>query len=324
MELFDYADLRLGTAASSTCPCTTNYEISNLLKKRSHTAGDQQLPLLLGMQHLGGSSGGFMAESFVRPPVDIVFTLPYQVSLASIVINPCIRRGHAKVANVFTMGVNRDRWEFAGKLVWESNAEGMHQQQQRYGLHNGDVTPEMLSQAMKTADRNHCSRSTRWSVMRAPSANALHFIKQIKITIVAMHEVHAVGVGGIEIWAQPSQRLPGDQKVRAWMEAYQAIAQPVADASGQPLPHIMARHGTSSISAFDCPQEFIDTITQNIMTDPVVLPSGARCDRSTIARHLDSHRTDPFTGLPLDQSQIEPDLALKLRIQSWVDNSYKK
>ncbi|KAJ2857501.1 RING finger protein 37 [Coemansia erecta] len=312
MELFDYADSRLGTTVSCTCPCTTDYEVCNLLDKgrtRSRTAmgGGDQLPLPLGAQHL--DSCGFMAESFVRPPIDITFTLPYQVSLASVVINPCIRRGRIKVVNMFTMGVNRDRWEVAGKLLCEA---GM------YGLHNGDVTPAMLSQAIGI----NAAKEIRWSVLRAPSASALHFVKQIKITIVAMHEAHAIGCGAIEIWAQPSQRLPSDQRVRMWKEAYQAVALP-ADSSARILPPVgAAASGSLAVDVSECPQEFIDPITHNIMADPVVLPSGACCDRSTIARHLDSHRTDPFTGLPLDPSQIEPDLALRLRVRSWLDSNH--
>ncbi|KAJ1888833.1 Ubiquitin conjugation factor E4 A [Coemansia sp. IMI 209127] len=202
------------------------------------------------------------------------------------------------------MGVNRDRWEVAGRLLCESGT---------YGLHNGDVTPAMLSQAIGT----NAAEATRWSVLRAPSANALHFVKQIKITIVAMHEAHAIGCGAIEIWAQPSQRLPGDQRVRMWREACQAVALPADSSARTPPPA-----GPSAIDVSECPQEFIDPITHNIMTDPVVLPSGTCCDRSTIARHLDSRRTDPFTGLPLDPSQIKPNLALRLRVQSWLDTNH--
>jgi ubiquitin conjugation factor E4 B len=55
------------------------------------------------------------------------------------------------------------------------------------------------------------------------------------------------------------------------------------------------------------------------MRDPVTLPSsGVTLDRATIARHLQSDATDPFSRAPLKMEELRPEAALKARIAAWV------
>ena len=71
------------------------------------------------------------------------------------------------------------------------------------------------------------------------------------------------------------------------------------------------------------PTEFIDPITFNIMTLPILLPSGNTIDNSTLEKHIAVEQkwgrqpTDPFTGLPLD-SKLVPNAALKYRIDNFL------
>lgn len=68
----------------------------------------------------------------------------------------------------------------------------------------------------------------------------------------------------------------------------------------------------------DAPEEFCDPLLSTLMEDPVILPSSkAVCDRSSIARHLLSDQTDPFTKVPLTMNQVTPDVELKARIEAW-------
>ncbi|KAJ1887935.1 hypothetical protein LPJ66_008838 [Kickxella alabastrina] len=133
-----------------------------------------------------------------------------------------------------------------------------------------------------------------------------------------MHHAQPPGLGGILIWAQPSQWLPMDLRAQAWESARQCNV-----AEHKQADHKQADHRVVGSSLGECPGEFIDFITQNIMVDPVVLPGGARCDRSTIRRHLGTVQTDPFTGLPMEYGQAKPDLALQQRIQRWGEKQAK-
>jgi hypothetical protein len=43
-------------------------------------------------------------------------------------------------------------------------------------------------------------------------------------------------------------------------------------------------------------------------------------DRSTIARHLLSDQSDPFTRAPLTMDMVVPQTELKQEIEGWIEN----
>ena len=74
------------------------------------------------------------------------------------------------------------------------------------------------------------------------------------------------------------------------------------------------------VKADEEPDEYLDEIMFNVMSDPVRLPdSGKIVDRSTIARHFLSDQNDPFTRAPLTMEQVEPLDDLKMAIQAWIE-----
>ncbi|VDK82794.1 unnamed protein product [Litomosoides sigmodontis] len=68
----------------------------------------------------------------------------------------------------------------------------------------------------------------------------------------------------------------------------------------------------------DVPDDFRDPVMNTLMTDPVILPSGHKMDRKHIMRHLLSSPTDPFTRQPLSETQLIPDVDLKIKIRTWM------
>lgn len=68
----------------------------------------------------------------------------------------------------------------------------------------------------------------------------------------------------------------------------------------------------------EVPDDFLDPILSTLMRDPVKLPSGHSCDRSTITRHLLSDETDPFSRRPLTVDQLITDDELRAKIESWI------
>lgn len=68
----------------------------------------------------------------------------------------------------------------------------------------------------------------------------------------------------------------------------------------------------------DCPEEFLDSLMDTIMQDPVILPSGNRCDRSSIIRQLSISPIDPFTRSPLTIDMVKSDPELKERIHEYI------
>ncbi|XP_076046927.1 ubiquitination factor E4A [Oratosquilla oratoria] len=77
--------------------------------------------------------------------------------------------------------------------------------------------------------------------------------------------------------------------------------------------------------ATEAPEEFLDPLMMNIMSDPVLLPSSqVICDRQTIARHLLSDQTDPFNRQPLTMEDVIPQKELSQRIQAWMKEKKSK
>jgi len=71
------------------------------------------------------------------------------------------------------------------------------------------------------------------------------------------------------------------------------------------------------------PREFLCPISYEIMTQPVVSPSGITYDRKSIADWLDVHSSDPATNAPLKMDYLYPNLVMRDMIQEWlVDHNF--
>ena len=75
----------------------------------------------------------------------------------------------------------------------------------------------------------------------------------------------------------------------------------------------------------DAPEEFCDTLTALLMTDPVKLPkSNVIVDRKTIETHLLSDQTDPFNRSPLTKDMLIPCPELKAKINEYIKKKKKE
>uniref|UniRef100_A0A7S0UYH0 U-box domain-containing protein n=1 Tax=Polytomella parva TaxID=51329 RepID=A0A7S0UYH0_9CHLO len=59
-------------------------------------------------------------------------------------------------------------------------------------------------------------------------------------------------------------------------------------------------------------------ISQELMSEPVVLPSGKTFDRRSVIKWLTSHGRDPTSGAPLAEDELFPNLALREVIEKWM------
>ncbi|CUV05128.1 unnamed protein product [Cryptosporidium hominis] len=77
----------------------------------------------------------------------------------------------------------------------------------------------------------------------------------------------------------------------------------------------------TNIDETDIPEEFLDPIMQDIMQDPVLLPTSSKImDRKVIERILISDGVDPFNRLPLTKDELIPQTCLKDRIKLFLEN----
>mmetsp|Transcript_39581 Transcript_39581/g.83197 ORF Transcript_39581/g.83197 Transcript_39581/m.83197 type:complete len:1166 (-) Transcript_39581:47-3544(-) len=75
----------------------------------------------------------------------------------------------------------------------------------------------------------------------------------------------------------------------------------------------------------DAPDEFLDPLMQEFMTDPVELPtSGNIVDRRTITQHLLNDDTDPFNRKKLSIDDVIPAVELKEKMKLWLEEAKAK
>lgn len=108
----------------------------------------------------------------------------------------------------------------------------------------------------------------------------------------------------LKIMSRFARKSP--EEVRAWNE----LAQKVAEAK--------AAIEQEEEDLGEAPDEFMDPLVFDLMTDPVILPlSKNTVDRSTIRSHLLSDPTDPFNRTPLKIEDVIPNTDLKQQIDAW-------
>ncbi|KAH7647426.1 ubiquitin-fusion degadation (UFD2) family with a UBOX at the C-terminus [Cryptosporidium bovis] len=75
----------------------------------------------------------------------------------------------------------------------------------------------------------------------------------------------------------------------------------------------------SNIGEIDIPEEFLDPIMQEIMADPVLLPTSSKImDRKVIERILISDGLDPFNRFPLSREDLIPQKELREQISEFL------
>lgn len=73
---------------------------------------------------------------------------------------------------------------------------------------------------------------------------------------------------------------------------------------------------------YEVPDAFVGKINFELMTDPIITPSGITFDRMEITEHLNKiGKFDPFTRQPLDFEQLIPNLALKETIDQFLEKN---
>lgn len=173
-------------------------------------------------------------------------------------------------------------------------------------------------------------------------------VTHLVVRITQVHKGSVPCLGAVEVFGQPAQnsgtfvmnymriitsRLKEERKEVC--NGFFEVLTPAEDFDGQSpctaitserSEQVSSKEGGSSPLTDHVPEDFIDPITLNIMTLPVLLPSGTTIDNTTLERHINSEKSwgrppsDPFTGLPLG-SKVVPNATLKFRIDNFLLSS---
>lgn len=156
---------------------------------------------------------------------------------------------------------------------------------------------------------------------------SLGSVTQLRVTVPLGGAASALGLKALSVWGQPARCCPAEEveKIKRAHEASErrlprpAFFGPSVSQTKQQL------QATTTPSNHSIPEEFLDPITQEVMTLPMLLPSGVSVDNATLEEYQKREATwgrppnDPFTSVPFTAtSQPLPNPQLKSRIDHFI------
>lgn len=301
MASTNFVHQNLVTSIDSSQPCSDGYEVQNLISSNPSSR-----------------RRGFLAESFIRSPVSIVLRFVCGIELSHVVLHP-------NVGSQRSVGFEMHTSILPARA---DDVENLNLVGKAY-LNNGENQVWFVNRKLNHGPGLHPPpENNNLVVVR----NVSHHLKQA-LTCAVLLEIRIVkwigvcALGGIEVWGWPARNTPNNVLARirnTWHNSTDVDATNQTKNRPQPLRPVATNTNKLNTNN-DVPHDFVDPISCEVMTLPVVLPSGHSVDQLTLEKYLESEASwgrspnDPFTGLPfVDGRKPLPDAALKARIDSYL------
>jgi len=239
---------------------------------------------------------GFLCETFIRPPVSLTISFPFAFDIKYVVIGT--RVGGQKSSG-FQLSVGRNKnVQKICSMITEKETIVFHD-------NNTDLT--------------HCGNDYDKCCFNISASRNIRSAEKLSVRIFkTANSIPAIGK--LEIWGKISFSVPKEVR-QAMISSWKNDKKPkekLAKINTQPITE---KH-SDILKICD---DFLDSITYEVMIFPMVLPSGKYVDRSTIEKCIE-HDTiygripcDPFTGIPFtDTLKPMPVPELKGRIDSFL------
>ncbi|KAF7401161.1 hypothetical protein HZH68_006981 [Vespula germanica] len=259
---------------------------------------------------------GFLAYSCIKPPVQIDFTFLCNIQIHHICIWPSVGSQKSSGFQIYAKTVNNNTMSYTllSSGCLNANNTGVLFYAANVNPANISIAPNFLQRYIKGSTRNIVSQT-----------------KSLRICIFKTQN-SVPALGKIEVWGSVSPKSSKD--IIASIDALWSASQ-----TSVCLPTINHRSNISTVNikdtdvqnknkaktSLEIPDSFLDAITCEIMTQPILLPSGKTIDQTTLEKHGESEAlwgrsiSDPFTGLPFNENR-KPIMAttLKIRIDKFL------
>ncbi|XP_004585716.2 RING finger protein 37 [Ochotona princeps] len=309
------------------------YEVENLISedptKRSH---------------------GFRTEYFIKPPVYVIVSFPFNVEICRINIDLTAGGGPSATGlEVYTCAAasraswsapggealdlanppvpDREAFTLVGKVLLKN-------QNQIVFSHRGFKARPPFSPVQVTIPSPAVVAQELWN----KGALSLSHVAHLKVCITHMTGGGVPCIKRLEVWGQPAKTCSQELIDSILLVASESLPQDVAphasalpmESDCEPSGQTQDQQAPSSLQELaeviqDVPEEFLDPITLEIMPCPMLLPSGKVIDQSTLEKCNRSEAvwgrvpSDPFTGVAFTpHSQPLPHPALKARIDHFL------
>ncbi|CAI6365899.1 unnamed protein product [Macrosiphum euphorbiae] len=240
---------------------------------------------------------GFLCETFIRPPVSLTFSFPFAFDIKYVVIGT--RVGGQKSSGFQILAGRSDNVQKICSMITEKEAILFHDNSTDLSTYGNEYD--------KCCFNISASRNIR-------SAE--------KLTVRIFKTANSIpAISKLEIWGKISCGVPKEihrSITRNWEESKRPKQIQKKINNAQPITKINS-------DVFVMCDDFLDSITYEVMTCPMVFPSGKYVDRTTVEKCIE-HDTmygrtpcDPFTGIPFtDKLKPMPVPELKGRIDSFL------
>lgn len=256
---------------------------------------------------------GFMAYRVQKPPMHLEFELMCHIDLHCVKLWPKL---DSLKSISFEVHVD-DGSKPDSAYVKVGNC---------YNLIEDGVIFERCSPTQKVISDNFVSNEhnfRRIPFFRSSSLKTMSQVKRVKISITQTARCTPV-LKRIEIWGRIS-RNTSDKRRQAVLQ----LLSPKHINNGPEKTVIKAesteRDREHVLNGVEIPEEFLDSITYEVMSLPMVLPSGKIIDMSTLNKHNEQEEkwgrmpSDPYTGQPFtDIRKPVLNTALKSQIDKFL------
>ncbi|RUS76357.1 hypothetical protein EGW08_015887 [Elysia chlorotica] len=337
--LINFALDCIGTVVTSDKVSTDNHECSNLVSTDWHKR-----------------RRGFIAEHFIKPPVNITFQFPCSIQIYQVFVTPYSGRQLSSTVEIYTSSTSSrprkqtERTNVSSPARCNPSAHSSFSDSRFDSLPASGVTssplfyqvskvsvfdygricftnPKFGSQSVPTENENRCQyRKT----MQHFKKELMTAVSHLSVRVVQTRHGSSVAVSTIDIWGVPALSVPMSLKEDITAKFTNFITPRhltgekddtcSATSKSKPLDKKHIKEEELSI-----PDEFIDPLTCEIMCIPMLLPCGKNVDLSSLNRFFDSEALhgrvprDPFTGVVFSEnSKPISNIALKSRIDQFL------
>ncbi|XP_064630575.1 RING finger protein 37-like [Lineus longissimus] len=293
-------------------------------------------------------NNGFLAERFIKPPVMMTIAFPCNIYIQKIVINPIVGSQKSCGFEIMTRSdLVKDSWIVNDNFLMEQapHTQGMFVTVGRclreytgptvfvfsnpsYCRHSG--MSQNTHQYIDCAGQNVIN-----SEIRHFRNTSLACVSHVLIRITRTQGGCIPCVKSIAVFGQPAHSVPKPILDKIWglhndfIRGQQQVEVDVITSISE--SGVRVTDSDSVKKEDEIPNEFMDPITCDIMTMPLLLPSGHSIDKNTMERHIAEEAkwgrspNDPFTGVAFHGASMPiPNSSLKVRIDHFLVRSGKK
>lgn len=297
-----------------------------------------------------GNGQGFLAERFIKPPVTITISFPFSIEIHLIVIYPTVGAQSSTGFEILTAQGVRSPASLEDCLGKEYKSDKSQETFMLVGKarirHNDPVTPKFVFSKRSSYQRQ--INKTMFGSPKEVPVDGLHrtlhhrnrlYLEQVvglTLRITATPTSCVPALKTLEVWGYPSSSSCPNllREIRSLHNSLMSQKEfDFRQNSQKNATSTIQKNGGNMATEQDCkqqnidvvPTEFLDEITCEIMTLPMLLPSGHTVDQKTVDKHTKEeeqwgrHPSDPFTGLRFTGKAFPvPNSSLKSRIDVFL------